>query len=198
MELTTTNNDSAVTENEELEVEENTKKTKAENEDLQEEDSNKKEEKAKESEKVDFKSKYYYLAAELENLKKRHERELENTVKFGNERVLKNLIEVVDNFERTITAMTASPMAKEENFKSWVEGIEMVRKQFLETLAKSGLTPIESLGKIFDPNVHEALSQIEMDDKEEGTIVTEFEKGYMLNGRLLRAAKVVVTKKKES
>lgn len=140
----------------------------------------------------DFKSKFYYLAAEMENMKKRFEREKESIHKFGSEKILSSLVEVVDNFERTIQAIENDEDPKIKNIYT---GINMVKKQMLESLKKSGLEEVESMGKIFDPNFHEALAQQPADDKEEGEIVSEYQKGYILNGRLLRAAKVVIAKK---
>ena len=139
----------------------------------------------------DFKSKYLYLAAELENQKKRFHKEREYLAKFSNERILSELIEVIDNLERTVAAIEKD---EDEKVKNIVKGIDMVKKQLLDTLACHGLTVQESLGKDFDPNFHEAMAQ-EESDLESNKIISVFEQGYKLNGRLLRAAKVVVAKK---
>jgi molecular chaperone GrpE len=140
----------------------------------------------------DFKAKYYYLAAEIENMRRRNEREKENLLKFGNEKVMSSLVSVVDNFDLTVNALKNDNDDKVQNI---VKGIDMIRSQFLEVLKQNGLTPVESLGKIFDPNFHEAVAQAPADGKEDQEIVTEYQRGYMLNGRLLRASKVVVAKK---
>ena len=137
----------------------------------------------------DFKAKYYYLAAEFDNMKKRFEREKENLLKFGNEKVLSNLVGVVDNFDLTVGALKNDNDDKVQNI---VKGIDMIRNQFLDVLKQSGLTQVESLGKVFDPNFHEAVAQQPAPGKEEQEIITEYQRGYLLNGRLLRAAKVVV------
>jgi len=139
----------------------------------------------------DYKSKFFYIAAEMENMKKRFGREKENLVKFGNEKVLKGLIEVVDNFDRTLEAIEKD---EEEKVKNIYAGIEMVRKQFLAELKSNGLEVVESLGEIFDPNFHEALAQQPCEGKEDQEIIQVFQQGYKLNGRLLRAAKVVIAK----
>ena len=73
-----------------------------------------------------------------------------------------------------------------------VKGIDMIRTQFLDVLSKNGLTQVESLGKVFDPNFHEAVAQAPAPGKEDQEIITEYQRGYILNGRLLRASKVVV------
>ncbi|MGB0453345.1 MAG: nucleotide exchange factor GrpE [Bacteriovoracaceae bacterium] len=147
--------------------------------------------KTEEKEEEDFKEKYYYLAAEMENLRRRFEREKEGIVKYGSEKILSSLLEVVDNFERTITALEKD---EDEKMKNIVVGIQMVRDQFLGVLKDNGLEPIECLGKEFDPNFHEAMSQQAAEGKADNEIIMEFEKGYILNGRLLRASKVVVAK----
>jgi molecular chaperone GrpE len=140
----------------------------------------------------DFKAKYYYLAAEIENMRRRNEREKENLLKFGNEKVMSSLVSVVDNFDLTVNALKNDNDDKVQNI---VKGIDMIRSQFLEVLKQNGLTPVDSLGKIFDPNFHEAVAQAPAEGKEDQEIVTEYQRGYMLNGRLLRASKVVVAKK---
>ena len=141
-------------------------------------------------EREDFKSKYLYLAAELENQRRRFQREKEHIFKFGSEKILSDLIEVVDNLERTIAAIEKSDDEKVQNI---VKGVALVKKQFLDTLQRHGLYPLESLGKEFDPTLHEAMGQ-EESDQESNKIINVFEQGYKLNGRLLRAAKVIVAK----
>lgn len=137
----------------------------------------------------EFESKFYYLAAEFENTKKRFEREKENLIKYGNEKVLTGLIGVIDNFDLTINALKND---EDEKVVNIVKGIDMVRGQFLDVLKQNGLTAVEALGKIFDPNFHEAVAQAPAEGKENHEIITEYQKGYILNGRLLRASKVVV------
>jgi molecular chaperone GrpE len=138
----------------------------------------------------DFKAKYYYLAAEMDNMKRRFDREKENLLKFGNEKLLTGLVGVVDNFDLTVSALKNDNDDKVQNI---VKGIDMIRTQFLDILKQNGLTQVESLGKVFDPNFHEAVAQAPAPGKEDQEIVTEYQRGYMLNGRLLRASKVVVT-----
>ena len=137
----------------------------------------------------DFKAKYYYLAAEFDNARKRFEREKENLIKFGNDKILTSLITVVDNFDLTVNALKSDNDDKVQNI---VKGIDMVRNQFLDVLKSNGLTQVEALGKTFDPNFHEAVAQAPAPGKEDQEVITEYQRGYTLNGRLLRAAKVVV------
>ncbi len=142
-------------------------------------------------EEIDYKARFLYLAAEMENLKKRHERERNSFVKYGNDKILKELIGVIDNFDRSIGALKND---EDEKVRNIVVGIEMVQNQFLDVLAANGLETIETEGKKFDPNFHEAMTKQEVKDKEEDEIISEFQKGYLLNGRLLRASKVIVAK----
>lgn len=142
-------------------------------------------------EEEDFKKKFYYLAAEMDNMKKRFDREKQNLLKYGNEKLLTGLVEVVDNFDRTLQALESEEDKKILNI---VEGINMVKNQMTEVLKKNGLEEVEAEGKIFDPNYHEAMAQQPSEEKEDQEVVSVFQKGYVLNGRLLRPAKVVVAK----
>ena len=126
--------------------------------------------------------------AELENFKKRLTKEKEDFVQFANERLLKELIQIEDNLERALEV----PKATLDNLK---EGVEMIQKQFTAFLKNQKAEPIEALGKPFDPNLHEVLNQQESEEHEENTVIQEYSKGYILNGRILRSAKVVIAKK---
>lgn len=139
--------------------------------------------------KDEYKERFFYVAAELENTRKRFEREKENLLKYGNEKVLSSLLTVIDNFDLTVSTLQSD---KDEKVQNIVKGIDMIRSQFLDTLNKNGLTLVESVGKEFDPNFHEAVAQMPNAEMENHMIMTEYQRGYVLNGRLLRAAKVVV------
>jgi molecular chaperone GrpE len=145
-------------------------------------------------EEVDYKAKYFYIAAEMDNYRKRMEREKENLLKYGNERVLSDLLEVVDNFDRTIGMLKGD---QDQKVKNLVIGLEMIEKQFLDTMGKHGLTPIQSIGKEFDPNFHEAVAQEYAEGTKPHEVIKEFQKGYTLNGRVMRASKVVVSSDKQ-
>lgn len=145
-------------------------------------------------EEVDYKAKYFYIAAEMDNYRKRMEREKENLLKYGNERVLNDLLQVIDNFERTVDMLKPDQDPKVKNI---VTGLNMVTKQFLDTLTKHGLTPVDSIGKDFDPNFHEAMAQEYAEGKKPNEVIKEFQKGYTLNGRLIRPSKVVVASDKQ-
>lgn len=148
-------------------------------------------EEAEVKEEEDFKAKFYYLAAEMENLRKRNERETQNLLKYGNEKILSSLLDVVDNLDRTLQAIVND---EDEKIKNIAVGINMVSTQMTDVLKNNGLEEIESVGKTFDPKFHEALAQQPAEGKADDEIISEYQKGYILNGRLLRAAKVVIAK----
>jgi len=157
-----------------------------------EENEEKSEEAEAEQEKEeDFKEKFYYLAAELENSRKRFEREREKFVKYGNERILKSLLDVVDNLDRTVDSIKDD---EDEKVKNIASGIGMVQEQFLKVLMDNGLEKVESLGAEFDPNFHEAMTHQPVEGKKDDEVHQVFQDGYKLNGRLLRAAKVIIVK----
>lgn len=128
-------------------------------------------------------------AAELENFKKRMAREREESIRFANEALVKDLLPVVDNLERAVAHAQGGG-----DGKPLVEGVEMVLKGLLDVLTKHGVTPIEAVGQPFDPVRHEAMAQVESDDHEPNTVVQEHHKGYLFKSRLLRPALVSVAK----
>jgi molecular chaperone GrpE len=188
MENTTENNEPQK-EAEEVAVE--TKSEQAEvNEDTKEEAADNVEE-LKTEKKEDFKEKYYYLAAEMQNMQRRFDKEKENLLKYGSEKILGDMLDVVDNLERTVGFIKTD---EDEKVKNIVVGIQMIEKMFIDSLGKHGLKEIEALGKEFDPHVHEALAQQPAEGKSNMEIIQVHQKGYTLNERVVRAAKVVVVK----
>jgi len=133
-----------------------------------------------------------YFQAEFENFKKLKNKEKQDTLKFGNEVLIKDLLPVIDNLERAL-----EHASKTEDFKSIHEGIKIVLNGFLKVLDKAGLEPVEALGKKFDPNFHEAFFQEERDDLNPETVISEHQKGYVLNGRLIRPSMVSISKNSE-
>ncbi len=127
-------------------------------------------------------------AADYENAKKRLQREKEDFVKFSQEGLIKNLLPIMDNFER---ALAHAGEDKEHNLDAVVKGIHLVLKQLLDLLKSQGLEKVETVGHPFDPHRHEAVAYVQEAGKED-EIVDEIEPGYTLHGRLLRAAKVRV------
>lgn len=133
--------------------------------------------------------KLLYLAAEFDNYKKRTERRLQEAAEFGCEAVLKDLLPVLDNLER---AVEHAKQAGSEGYEGLLEGLGHVIQQFHDVLGRHGVEPVPGQGEPFDPYVHEAMAQVEAE--EHGKVHQVYEKGYRLKGRLLRPAKVVVTK----
>lgn len=129
------------------------------------------------------------LYADMDNMRKRLIREKEEAVKFASENVLKDLLPSLDNLDLAISYGKNNSVCKD-----LLTGIEMTKKQLLETLEKHGLRGVGKEGEAFDPQFHEAMSQEERDDMEPNHITHLFQKGYLLKDRLLRPAKVVVSK----
>lgn len=148
-------------------------------------------EKLAESEK-----KYLYLYSEFENFRRRNEKERLDFIKFGHEGFLRDLLQVADNFERAVQHAKSTNPEKGTALANIAIGVEMIMFQFNEALKAQGVVAIQTTaGTKFDPALHEAVSD-EESDLEPGTIVSELTKGFMLHGRLLRAARVVTAKKK--
>ena len=135
--------------------------------------------------------KYLRAYAELENFKKRSRREKEEWKRFANEVLIKELLSVLDNLE-----MALSHSENENAYKALKEGLELTLKGFKDILLRAGLKPIKTEGERFDPHFHEALGEREDENVEAGMIIEELQKGYMFNDRLLRPAKVIVSKGK--
>jgi molecular chaperone GrpE len=130
--------------------------------------------------------------ADLENARKRMEREKQEFVKFANEGLILDLLNVLDDLERTVDLAESG----KEELSAFVKGIEMILAHLYEMLKNHGVKPIEAEGKIFDPNFHEALMQVENKEVPEHTIIEVLQKGYLIHGRVLRTAKVKVSKLK--
>ena len=135
------------------------------------------------------------LQAEFENYLKRTEREVREHIRFGKQELLKQLLIVLEDFERIINAVKAADA--ESQSKTSSEGIRMVYREFSKILSDEGVHPIEALGKPFNPTLHEVLMTIVDKEKDDGTIVQEFQRGYMLHDKVLRCSKVQITKKEE-
>jgi molecular chaperone GrpE len=130
--------------------------------------------------------KYLRERADLENYRKRVQREKEELLKYGNESLLLEILPAVDSMEMALSHAT------EESASAVIEGVNLTLTMLLSTLKKFGATPIEAKGKAFDPAFHQAMTQVESSECAPNTIIDEFQKGYMLNDRLLRAALVSV------
>ena len=129
--------------------------------------------------------------AEMQNLRRRAERDVRNAHKFGAERLLQNLLPVLDSLEKAIETSEAAGQAEAD---PQLEGIKLCSKLFIDVLTKEGIEALDPQGEPFDPNLHEALSMIENPDLEPNSVMTVIQKGYRLNERLVRPAKVMVSK----
>jgi molecular chaperone GrpE len=145
-----------------------------------------------EKEKKDNWDRYLRTAADLENLRKRQRREIEDAKLESKGRVLKEMLPVVDNLERAIEHATT-----QAGTNPIVEGVQLVLRQFLTAFERLEVTPVEAAGQPFDPNLHEAISQQES-DAAPGTVVQVLQRGYKSGDRLLRPALVVVAKAKST
>lgn len=131
-------------------------------------------------------SKYMLLAAELDNLRKRTVREVEHAHKFGTERLANELLAVVDSLEMGLDVGAGAAA------ETLLEGNQATLKLLTGALAKSGIVELDPEGEPFDPNVHEAMTMQPSDEVEPGSVLAVVQKGYQLNGRLLRPARVIV------
>lgn len=143
----------------------------------------------KEKEKKETFDRFLRMAADFENYKKRAAREKEDWTKFSNEDLIKSILPFIDNLERAV-----NHAEKVTDTGVLIEGIKLTLQQVHQTLNRFGLTPFESMGKPFDPERHEAMLVVETDQHQPNQVVEEFQKGYLLNERLLRPATVSVSK----
>jgi len=143
----------------------------------------------KEKEAKENYDRFLRMAADLENFKKRAAKEKEDYLKFANEDLIKAILPFVDNLERAV-----SHAEKVEDTGVMIEGVRLTIQQIHQGLNKFGLSSFESVGKPFDPALHEAMLAVETDQHEPNQVLEEFQKGYLLNDRLLRPATVSVSK----
>ncbi|NMC73198.1 MAG: nucleotide exchange factor GrpE, partial [Geobacteraceae bacterium] len=141
---------------------------------------------AKEAEAAANWDKYLRERADLENYRRRVQKDKEDLMKYGNECLLLEILPVLDNMERALSH------ASEESLSAVIEGVSLTRSMLLSVLKKFGVEPVEAKGAVFDPAFHQAMCQIESADAEPNTVIEEFQKGYLLNDRLLRPAMVSV------
>ena len=133
------------------------------------------------------------LLAENQNLRKNHEKEKEDIIKYGSFNFASQILGLTDNLDRAFSIFKNNEKFKDKEFLEITSGIELIEKELQNTLEKNFITYIDCLNKKFDPNFHQALSEVES-DKEPGTIIDEIQKGYMLHDRLLRPSLVNVAK----
>ncbi|MUG64571.1 nucleotide exchange factor GrpE [Paenibacillus campinasensis] len=126
--------------------------------------------------------------ADFDNFRRRTQKEKEELAKYASSKLIQELLPVIDNFERALQASEDNP-----EFESFSKGVNMIFRQLEQVLAAEGLTAMNSVGQPFNPEFHQAIMQVESDEHEEGIVVEEVQKGYMLKDKVLRPAMVKVS-----
>ncbi len=164
------------------------KNVKTEDKDAKAEDDSEAKIKALQDEVTKWKTEYYKVFADMENTKKRMNKEFDNQKKFMMQSFIEELLPVIDNFERSLASE-----AGDENLKNFLKGYQMIHDQLMNILEKNGVKAIEAEGKPFDPNFHQAVMTEKVDGVEPNMVVQELQKGYMLKDRVIRATLVKVS-----
>ena len=144
---------------------------------------------SKEQESKENYERYLRQVAEVDNFKKRVNREKEDAIRYANENLIKDILPVMDNLERAIAHAQGGG-----NGKPLVEGVEMVLRGLLDVFSKHGVVQVPAVGEVFDPGKHEAMAQVESSQYQPNTVINEHHRGYLLRDRLLRPALVTIAK----
>ena len=147
---------------------------------------------AKEKEAAENYDRYLRAMAEMDNFRKRAARDKEDAIKYGNEKLIKDILPILDSLDRALHQ--ASDMTARNNFEAFQQGLELIHSQILGCLERHGVVKVAAKGEEFDPDRHQALMQVETPEMESNRVVDEYESGYTLHGRLLRPSKVSVSK----
>ena len=147
---------------------------------------------AKEKEASENYDRYLRAMAELDNYRKRAARDKEDAIKYGNEKLIKDILPIMDSLDRALHQ--ASEVSVRNNFEAFQQGLELIHSQILGCLERHGVAKIAAKGEEFDPDMHQALMQVETPEMGDNRVVDEYESGYTLHGRLLRPSKVSVSK----
>jgi molecular chaperone GrpE len=153
---------------------------------------------AAQKERDAYKEQFLRAVADFDNYRKRIERERRELSEYAAADVLRDLLPIIDNFERALQASASAPGApvdRSTESEAFYRGIELIHKQMLDLLRKRGVTPIDALGADFDPNVHQAVIHEPSEEHREGEVMQELQHGYKLGDRLLRPAMVKVAKR---
>ena len=157
----------------------------------------KKEESPEEKIKI-IQEKLLRTMAEMENQRRRFEKEKKEAFEFGGFNFAGESLSLLDNIDRAITSFENDESLKNnKDLNKIIDGIEIVKKDLISIFKKNGIQPIECINKKFDPNFHQAMLEVENNTKESGTIVQEIQKGYMMKDRLLRPSLVGIAKKRQ-
>ena len=147
---------------------------------------------AKEKEAAENYDRYLRAMAEMDNFRKRAARDKEDAIKYGNEKLIKDILPILDSLDRALHQ--SSEMTARNNFEAFQQGLELIHSQILGCLERHGVEKVAAKGEEFDPDRHQALMQVETPKMESNRVVDEYESGYTLHGRLLRPSKVSVSK----
>ena len=160
--------------------------------------SDKKEEIEKETHPEESEKSLLRNLAEMENQRRRFEKEREEALEFGGFNFARETLSLLDNMDRAVTSfLNDENLKKNKDLNKIIDGINIVKNDLVSIFKKNGIEPIDCINKKFDPNFHQAMLEIEDSTKEKGTIIQEIQKGYMMKNRLLRPSLVGVTKKRE-
>ena len=147
---------------------------------------------AKEKEAAENHDRYLRAMAELDNFRKRASRDKEDAIKYGNAKLIKDILPILDSLDRALHQ--SSDLSVRNNFEAFQQGLGLIHSQILGCLERHGVVKISAKGEEFDPERHQALLQVETPEMDSNRVVDEFESGYTLHGRLLRPTKVSVSK----
>lgn len=145
-------------------------------------------------ENAELKDKLLRVVAEMENLRRRTEREKADTAKFAISNFARDVLTIADNIQRTIDHVPAEAAEKDPALKSFLEGVQVTERELLKVMERHGITPLDPEGERFDPNKHQAMFEVENSDVPEGTVVQVVQAGYVIADRVLRPALVGVAK----
>jgi len=149
---------------------------------------------ALEAEAADLKDRLLRAHAEVENIRKRSEREKEETAKYAITRLAREIVNVGDNFQRAIDAVPPGAAEQDSALKSFLEGVTMTERELLNVLERYGIRRVQPMNEPFNPHLHQAVMEIARTDVPSGTIVQVFQAGFMIEDRVLRPAMVAVAK----
>ena len=172
------------------------KETEAEEQEISTEEKEEVKEVTPEDKIKELEDKLTRTFAEMENQRRRFEKEKDDAFDYGGYSFAKEALNLIDNLERSKQILESDEVLKDtEALKKTLEHFEIISKDMISIFSKNGITPVVSIGKKLDPNQHQAMMEIDDDQKEPGTIVQEIQKGFMMKDRLLRPALVGVSKK---
>ena len=149
---------------------------------------------ALQAEGAEFKDKWLRAHAEMENIRKRAEKDKEDTAKYAISRLARDLVGVGDNFQRAIEAVPAGAADEDPALKSFIDGVTLIERELLNALERHGIRRMQPLNEPFNPHLHQAVMEIPRSNVASGTVVQVFQPGYMIEERVLRPAMVGVAK----